>query len=152
MGDEALARAGWDRQQSSARAASRRATLRGLNVTVSDTVECGGYEAVLVRAFTGTIRTHYDAEGNPARVQIVAKMEGSVTNSKTGKSVELRGSILYVLDLATGEESFSGPVLMSNGAVVKDTGRVIFDESGVAFVAGRQRDLDWGPLLCAAVA
>lgn len=121
-----------------------------------ESIDCGGFDAILERHFTGLVTIFFDNAGNPTRVQIHATMTGSLTNSVTGASLPLRGEVLLVDDFTTGVVTFVGPVFFANqpgrGSVITDTGRVSFSGDEIVFQAG-PHDLIQNPeLLCAAVA
>lgn len=122
--------------------------------STADSINCGGYEVLLVRTIAGTEATYFDNAGSPVRVQVVARMQGSVTNSKTGTVLGLRGNLLVVIDLVTGTQAWDGQVFMSNGAVIQDTGRFLVDADGnVLLEAGPHDAIDQGEAaFCSAVA
>jgi hypothetical protein len=126
--------------------------------TAFDSVSCAGFEAKIERSFTGRETAYFDQRGNVVRVQVVADMRGSVTNAVTGKAVALRGHILLLIDLTAASTVFVGPVIMANaagaGAVIEDTGRIVFDADGnVTFAAGPHDVIDGeGAVFCLAVA
>ena len=123
----------------------------------AEPVSCDGFDALLERRFLGTVRTYFDNEGAPIRLQVKAAMTGSVTNSVTGKRVSLRGHVQLVDNLLTGTSTFTGQVFMANrhgeGVVIHDTGRVVFDADGnVVFEAGPHDAVDAGAqVFCDAV-
>jgi hypothetical protein len=76
--------------------------------SASEAVPCDGFEAILVRSFSGRVAVHFDNTGDPARAQVHATMTGSVTNSATGKWVALRGHIHVVDDFRSGVVTWTG--------------------------------------------
>jgi hypothetical protein len=126
-------------------------------VTVPDAVSCAGFAANIERSFSGRVTAYFDQQRNLTRLQVVAEMRGSVTNSVTGKSVALRGHIVQVVDAATGSTAFVGAVFMGNapgaGSVIQETGRIVFAADGsIAFEAGPHDVIDSnGDVFCRAV-
>jgi hypothetical protein len=125
--------------------------------SAAEPVPCDGFDALLERHFSGTVRTYLDNEGTPIRMQVTARMAGSVTSSVTGKQVLLRGRIQLAQDLITGTTGFTGPVFMATdrgrGVVIQDTGRIVFDADGnVVLEAGPHDAVDLGAqIFCDAV-
>jgi hypothetical protein len=125
--------------------------------TALDSMSCAGFDATIERNFTGREAAYFDQQGNVVRLQVLADMRGSVTNSVTGKTVALRGHIQVITNVTTGSTTFVGPVLMGNsqgvGSVIKDTGRIVFDPDGnIAFEAGPHDAIDTdGAVFCSAV-
>lgn len=125
--------------------------------TALDSMTCAGFDANIERTFTGRETAYFDQHGNVVRVQVLADMQGSVTNSVTGKTVSLRGHIQVIIDVRTGSTTFVGQVLMANaqgaGSVITDTGRVVFDSDGnIVFEAGPHDAIDSnGAVFCSAV-
>jgi hypothetical protein len=125
--------------------------------TSLDSIRCGGFDAIIERNFTGRDTVYFDRQGNAVRVQVLADMRGSVTNSATGKTVALRGHIFLVFDFNSGSTTFVGPVFMANdagaGSVIKDTGRIVFDADGhITLEAGPHDVTDTdGAIFCTAV-
>jgi hypothetical protein len=121
-----------------------------------ESVSCDGFETVLERNFSGLVTLYFDNQGNPVRVQVQVAMTGSLTNSVTGTSLPLRGHILLVDNFTTGVVTFVGPVFLANdpgrGAVITDTGRVIFSGDELVFEAGPHEAIDNPEVFCAAVA
>ncbi|HEU5277636.1 MAG TPA: hypothetical protein VFU26_01905 [Gaiellaceae bacterium] len=121
-----------------------------------EAVDCGGFDAVLERHFTGRITVFFDSTGNPVRVQVHAAMTGSITNSVTGTSVPLRGDVFVIDDFASGVTTFVGPVFLANqpglGSVITETGRISFSGDEIVFEAGPHDLIDNTSLLCDAVA
>ena len=125
--------------------------------TSLDSMGCSGFDAIIERTFTGRETVYFDRQNNAVRVQVVADMRGSVTNSTTGKTVALRGHIVLVIDPSSGSFTFVGPVFMANapgaGTVITDTGRIVFDDDGnITFEAGPHEVTDTnGAIFCSAV-
>lgn len=122
-----------------------------------DVASCDGFDALIERNFTIRATLFFDNEGNPLRLQILANVTGSLTNSETGKSLPLHGHVLLVFDFVAGTDTFVGPVFIvvetGAGSVIKDTGRIVFDGDEIVFEAGPHDAIDIGEeVFCAAVA
>jgi len=113
----------------------------------SGTQDCGTFTI----EFSGTnhVRstTHFDNEGNPVRIVDRISSEETDTNTTTGKTLDVRANLTAVSDLVEGTTTLNGQVFMANdpgrGAVIQDTGKVVFDEDGnVVHVAGPHEVLE----------
>lgn len=130
-------------------------TVQTVTFGTFDEVPCDGFSALVERELTVRETTFYDASGSPTRSQAVADVTGTVTNSATGKTVQLRGSLMVVSG-ADGSVAFNGQVLMAtdpgSGVVVHDSGR--FGWAGDDFFeAGPHDAIDTeGQIFCTAVA
>jgi hypothetical protein len=126
-------------------------------VPLSGSDPCTGFDLVSSGELTVRATTYFDGQGNPTRVQVYASRDQTLTNSVSGKSIDLRGHVVVVVDLTTGWEAWLGQVLMSNergvGRVLQDTGRIVFDSAGnLAFIAGPHDGITNPDSFCAALA
>jgi len=88
-----------------------------------------------------TIRTFFDEEGTPIRIQFYLPFHGTLTNEATGESVSADQVLQVTVDLEEGTESDVGlrfrVVFPGLGVVLLDAGKVVFDADGnVVFEAG----------------
>lgn len=92
-----------------------------------DTIDCGGFEVVMTRYFTGQFTVYFDAAGNATRIQVTATVTGTVVNTTTGTTLPLRGGLQQTVDFVAGTAAFSGAVFLvterGKGSVIVDVGR-----------------------------
>lgn len=97
--------------------------------TQVDVIDCGSYDAILSRTFTGRFAVYFDANGNATRIEITASVTGTLENSETGEVLPLSGGVQQTIDLIAGTVSFSGSVFVGTqkgeGSVIKDVGRFV---------------------------
>jgi hypothetical protein len=124
----------------------------------SEIVQCSGFDAEFSRTFTGRIVTFVSDGGEPTRIQIIARMTGSLENLSTHDVLPLSGAVTVTIDLIGGTTAFSGNVLigtrMGDGSVLKDIGRFVVDAADdIVLIAGPHDLISNGPdALCEAVA
>jgi hypothetical protein len=120
-------------------------------------VPCDGYAALLLRDIDGTETLFLD-DDEVIRVQVILRMDGSVTNATTDETVGIRGHWIFVADLVRGTWTFDGQVFMANdpgdGTLIQDTGRLSFDfEDNLLLDAGPHEAVELGgQVFCDAVA
>jgi hypothetical protein len=106
----------------------------------SEPIACDGFDATLQRNLSGTVTEFIDGSGATTRVQVVARMEGSLEAAGVGQ-VDLSGNLLFVINLENGTWAYNGQVLLGTtqgaGVVLQDTGRFLlsFDDD-VLLLAG----------------
>jgi len=99
------------------------------------TVDCSPYGfafSIIVQGEeTDRIQTFYDAGGNPVKVVDHGGFVETDTNSVTGKTLPFSQTWINTFDLAAGTRTVVGKAFMmtepGQGAVIRDTGRVVFD-------------------------
>lgn len=126
-------------------------------IPLTGTDPCEGFEILSTGELTVRVTTYFDIQGNPIREHVRASRDQTLTNSVSGKTLHLRGSVLVVVDLTTGWETWLGQVIMSNeqgvGSVIQDTGKIVFDADGdVDFMAGPHDAITDLDAVCAALA
>ena len=97
--------------------------------TQNDVIDCGIYDAILSRTFSGRFAVYFDANGDATRIDITATVTGTLENSETGEVLPLSGGVKQTIDLVAGTASFSGSVFVGTqkgeGSVIKDVGRFV---------------------------
>jgi hypothetical protein len=97
--------------------------------TQVDIIDCGSYDAILSRTYSGRFAVYFDANGDATRIEITASVSGTLENSETGNIVPLVGGVQQTIDLIAGTVSFSGSVFVGtqkgSGSVIKDVGRFV---------------------------
>ena len=126
-------------------------------ISISGVESCDGFDDVFAGEATVRQTTYVDAGGNPVTIRLHVSAFETDTNSRTGKTIEVRGAFTIVIDLASGTFTETGLSLISNqprqGVVIQDTGTVVFDATGeVVFEAGPHDALDDPGIFCAALA
>jgi hypothetical protein len=121
----------------------------------SETIDCGTFEATLERSYAGTLTTFFDRNGEPIRIQFVARLIGSLS-SDDGRVIDLSGSVLVVIDLVAGTFTFDGNVFFGNepgqGVVLQDTGKFLVGDGGEFLVAGPHDAIETdGAIFCLAL-
>lgn len=125
-------------------------------VPISGVEDCGGFENIFAGEANVRQTTYVDAAGNPTTIRLHVSAFETDTNSRTGKTIGVRGVVTIVIDLASGTFTETGLSLISNqpgqGAVIQDTGRVVFDADGdIVFAGGPHDALDNPWVFCAAL-
>jgi len=94
-----------------------------------DAIDCGGFQVVMTRWFSGHFTVYFDASGNATRLQVTATVTGSVVNTTNGTTLPLRGAVQQTLDFLAGTSAFSGAVFLvterGKGSVIADVGRFV---------------------------
>lgn len=126
-------------------------------VDISGTDRCKGFKILASGTLTVRVTTYFDSGGAPIKIHVHASRDQTLTNSVSGKAIDLRGSVLVVVDLQTGWETWLGQVIMSNdrgvGSVIQDTGKIVFDSDGNPdFIAGPHDAITNPEVVCAALA
>jgi hypothetical protein len=105
------------------------------------------------------VETFYDADGNPVKVVVHDGFIETDTNSVTGKTLAFSQTWVNTFDLVAGTRTVVGKAFLmtdpGEGAVIQDTGRVVFDTPDhVLFEAGQHAPLhgDLDQLACTALA
>jgi uncharacterized membrane protein len=97
--------------------------------TQVDVIDCGTFDAILSRTFSGRFAVYFDANGDATRIEITASVTGTLENSETGEVMPLVGGVQQTIDLIAGTASFSGSVFVGAqqgaGSVIKDVGRFV---------------------------
>ncbi|MEZ0240857.1 MAG: hypothetical protein ACAH65_08685 [Chloroflexota bacterium] len=97
--------------------------------TAIDVIDCGSFDAILTRTFTGRFAVYFDENGDATRIVITASVSGSLENSETGAVLPVSGGVQQTEDLIAGIVSFSGSVFVvteqGKGSVIKDVGRFV---------------------------
>lgn len=97
--------------------------------TQTDVIDCGSFDAILSRTFSGRFAVYFDANGDATRIEITANVSGTLENSETGEVLPLVGGVQQTIDLIAGTASFSGSVFVGTqkggGSVIKDVGRFV---------------------------
>ncbi len=121
----------------------------GTNVVVQD---CGAFLVLLSFIHDEAITTFYDKSGIPIREQVRFKFSATLVNSVTGKSVAEDGAYTIIVDLARGETSTMGLILLMRlqgvGVVTLELGQVTF-AGGRIDVTSTPGILDGGSFVCA---
>ncbi len=120
-----------------------------------DEIDCGSFNATLIRTFVGTNLSFFDAAGDLLRIQTNAQMAGSLTSS-TGTVVPLTGSVHVVIDVVVGTVVFDGRVFMGTrpgtGEVIQDTGRYVVDADDNVLQDAGPHDVEDNPaIFCSAL-
>lgn len=134
-----------------------RPTIETFTIAISGVEDCDGFKDVFAGEATVRQTTYVDAAGNPVTIRLHVSAFETDTNSLTGTTIEVRGAFTIVIDLVSGTFTETGLSLISNqpgqGAVIQDTGRVVFDSAGeIVFEAGPHDALDDPGIFCAALA
>jgi hypothetical protein len=108
---------------------------------------------------TDRFQTFYDADGNPVKVVDHGGFTETDTNSVTGKTLPFSQNWIETFDLVAGTRTVVGKAFLmtdpSQGVVIQDTGRVVFDTPDhVVFEAGQHAPLhgDLDQFACTALA
>ncbi len=127
-----------------------------------DCAEFGDYD--FLNLVEGTISARmtlfFDSAGVPVREVWHIRFRETGTNSVTGKSLPLSGSVTEILDLVAGTRTLNGKVYLGTqkggGTYIQDTGRITMTlgTREVLFRAGPHEGFDAGvdALVCAALA
>jgi hypothetical protein len=120
----------------------------GTNVPVED---CGAFVVLLSFSHDETITTYYDKSGVAIREQIRFNFSATLANSVTGETVGENGAYTITIDLARGETSTVGLILLMRlqgvGVVTLELGQATF--AGVRIgVTSTPGILDGGSLVC----
>lgn len=108
---------------------------------------CQGFFVVRHLVADFVVQTFFDESGVPIQMQVHIHEDNTISNSKSGKSVEYPGTLNFDFDLTTGDTKMAGaPIVITiqyEGIVFQDTGLIFTDSSGtVTFEAG---SFDLGP-------
>ena len=110
------------------------------------TVDCGTFQDNFIDDFSGQATVTYDAAGQPVRLVIHWTHTSTDSNSVTGLTLHEHGHFTETIDLVTGTDTTSGSFEVLNrhgyGAIIQDTGHVVFDADGnlVFFAGGRKHN------------
>ncbi len=124
------------------------------------TVPCAGFD-VVVSGYERVQATEVQAkDGTLLQLVLHLQFEETDTNSVTGASLTLKGSVHEVWDFASNTRTLSGKVFLGTGrggTWVQDTGRITLtlDTNEVRFLAGPHEAFFAGgidPVGCAALA
>jgi hypothetical protein len=121
----------------------------------SEPVDCGSFEATLVRTLTGTVTEYLDNRGETVRVQATAQMRGSLTGN--GQELGLSGNLLVVIDLVRETFAYDGVVFLATdpgtGVAIQDTGRFLtgFDDSLLLLAGPHDAITEGAQAFCAAL-
>lgn len=105
-----------------------------------DFAVCDGYNVIGDFDVTRRDVTYFDNAGNPIRVDLFIRYEGTLINSVTGKTLMDKGDFKNSLDLANGTVTVTGGLRHNTvsglGIVIQETGRIVFDDAtgGILFV------------------
>jgi hypothetical protein len=108
---------------------------------------CGDFTAEIDLDVKSTETTFFDAAGNPVRLRVSIRFDGTITNVENSKFLISRNPFIQTFDLLTGESTIVGlnfRVQVPNGPTVAiGAGKIIFDASGnIIFQAGPQAFFD----------
>jgi hypothetical protein len=121
----------------------------GMNVAVQD---CGAFLVLLSFTHDEVITTFYDKSGIPIREQVRFNFSATLANSVTGKTVAENGAYTIVVDLARGQTSTIGLILLMRlqgvGVVTLELGQVTF-AGGRIDVTSTPGILDGDSFVCA---
>lgn len=118
---------------------------------------CGGFEI----EYSGTVEvretTYVDQTGNETRIVAHVRQTETDRNTSTGKAIQVRSVFTDVFDLVSGTETINGQVFMANdpglGAVLQDTGKIVFNSDGSVVIHGPHEVFDsQGGIFCDALA
>ena len=97
--------------------------------TQVDVIDCGSFDAILSRTFSGRFAVYFDANGDATRIEITARVTGTLENSVSGEILPLSGGVNQTIDFIAGTATFSGSVFVGTqkgeGSVIKDVGRFV---------------------------
>jgi hypothetical protein len=107
----------------------------------SGTVDCVTFQDHFVDDLYGQAMLTYDDAGQPVRLVIHWTHTSTDSNSVTGLTLHEHGHFTETIDLVTGTDTTTGNFEILNrhgyGAIIQDTGRVVYDADGnVVFFAG----------------
>ena len=109
-------------------------------VTGNVLVNCDGFDVIENASTTARVTTFYDNAGNPVRVQVQVKYQGTLTNSVTGKIVVDGPDAFLVVHDLDGSSSSRGLLysinILGEGVVVLDAGTITFYSDGSVVVRG----------------
>ena len=100
-----------------------------------------GFRVIARFSVSGNIKTFYDRQGNPIRLKVHERFEGSFTNFRTGYTLtDGPGTYNVFIDLRNGSESIRGLFFYLRDAdgkrVAIDVGNITFYADGSVKVAG----------------
>jgi hypothetical protein len=121
-------------------------------------IKCDGFTATVADSLDGTATVYFDNTGNPITAVINVEVTRTLTNLKTGFTLQAPGHFMVTTDLQTNTSTEVGVVfhitIPSQGIVDLAAGKVVIDAQGnVIFQANpnqppyTQNDL----LICAAL-
>jgi hypothetical protein len=110
------------------------------------TENCGGF----VLEFWGSVdvreTAYVDQQGNATRIAAHVQLTETDRNTSTGKSIQVRAAFTDVFDFVSGTETINGQVFMANdpgsGAVLQDTGKIVFNSDGSVVIHGPHEVFD----------
>jgi hypothetical protein len=128
-------------------AASVTKTTFHVDETLGVVGTCGDFDILRRDEGVITLKTFYNEDGSPRRLQVQWRLSHTWTNSVTGKRVTTPSVGNGVVDFETGQFRVAGSPFRLNipgeGIVIKDAGLIIFDAEGnKIFEAGTH---DFGP-------
>jgi hypothetical protein len=113
-------------------------------VTVENEIvaNCGDFLIIANGTGTNRLTTYFDNNGNPIRVHLQGRYNGTMTNSITGYSLADAPSVANIfVDLVTGTQANIGAFFTvtapGEGVILFYAGRIVFDGQGPpVFIAG----------------
>jgi hypothetical protein len=124
----------------------------------SGSFNCGDFVNEWTGTETVTVKTWFDADGEPTRVTFQIRFREIDVNSVTGESVVLRSIDNETYDLIKGTRTVTGAIYIGNqkaaGTYIQDTGRLVEDADGnLVSMAGPHTGYEQGvdDLVCAAL-
>ena len=117
---------------------------------------CDGYNVIGDFDVTRRDVTYFDNDGNPIRVDIFVHYVGTLTNSRSSKTLYDRGDVKNSIDPVNGTFTQTGGLRHTTvaglGIVIQETGRIIQDDAtgGILFVTPGMAS-DEALQLCAAL-
>jgi hypothetical protein len=116
-------------------------------VVTNPYITCSNFAIVGNFVVTRTTTTFYDNDGNPIRRVAHIHVDGTLSNSLTGASLDFLREGTFTQDLVDGSTVTTGQrtlvVARGSGVVLQDMGRIVREGGAVVFEAGPSDFLDY---------